>query len=107
MCVSSGRKSGCIRRDGAGRSTRRVLQSGEQFQNMLFGLAFPLRKGETWELLGGSLSALFLVPKEGKTFHLWRNRSVHVTAIKNVETNYVADICSAGGEIQLSNKLLI
>lgn len=30
-----------------------------------------------------------------------------MTAIKNVETNYVADICSAGGEIQLSNKLLI
>lgn len=53
---------------------RLVLQS-------LAESAFLLRRAETQEILDGCLWTLFLVPKEKKTFHLWRNRRV-LAAIK-------------------------
>lgn len=46
------------------------------FQNMLFGSAFLLRKVETQELLDGCLSTFSVVPKEGKIFCIGRHRGI-------------------------------
>lgn len=77
VCVSSGRKSGWACGDRAGHSRQWVLQSRQQLEKHDFGSDFLLQKIETRDPLDRCLPALLLmVPKEGKIFHLWRNRTI-------------------------------